>query len=138
MPPCFPVGPRRGWSLFLRPGAVLFFAHNLLHAAQHAQARRQPGIDTRRGLADQPRTQHEAVRGDLRLGRGFLECRQEGASEAQGSNPLIVCRLGAHPNPEVSWVKSPVPVSQENIANRLCGAANRHFWLVYGIFVLAT
>ena len=77
---------------FLRPGAVLFFAHNLFNAAQHAQPRRQPGIDARRGLANQPRTQHEAVRGDLRLGRGFLECRQKGASEAQGSIPLILSR----------------------------------------------
>ena len=36
----------------LRPGAVLFFAHNLFNAAQHAQPRRQPGINARRGLAD--------------------------------------------------------------------------------------
>jgi hypothetical protein len=35
-------------------------------------------------------------------------------------------------------VKSPVPVSQENVAIRLCGAPIRRFRLVYGIFVLAT
>ena len=92
---------------FLRPGAVLFFTHNLFNAAQHAQARRQPGIDARRGLANQPRTQHEAVRGDLRLGRGFLESRQKGASEAQGSNPLILSRWGPHPNPEEVFGESP-------------------------------
>jgi hypothetical protein len=58
-------------------GAVHLLADDLLNAAQHAQAERQPTIDAGRALADHARTKHELVRHDLRLGGRLLEQRQK-------------------------------------------------------------
>ena len=66
----------------LRAGRVLLLAHDLLDAAQHPQAGRQPGIDAGGTLPHQPRTQHQPVRDDLRLGGVFLERGHEGAGQA--------------------------------------------------------
>ena len=71
-----------GHQQLLGADRVLLLAHHLCDAPQHAQARRQPGIDAGRGLAHQPGTEHQPVRGDLRLGRGLLQGRQEAAGQA--------------------------------------------------------
>ena len=62
---------------FLGAGGVLFLAHDLLDLLQHAQAQRQPGIDPGAGLADHAGAQHQAVRDDLRLRRGFPQGRHK-------------------------------------------------------------
>ena len=66
----------------LRAGRVLLLAHDLLDAAQHPQAGRQPGVDAGGALPHQARAQHQPVRDDLRLGRVFLERGHEGAGQA--------------------------------------------------------
>ena len=67
---------------FLRAGGVLLLAHDAGDVLQHAPAGRQPGVDAGGGLPHQAGAQHQAVRGDLRLGRGFLERRHEAAGQA--------------------------------------------------------
>ena len=64
--------------------ALLFLMHDLLDAAQHAVAERQPGIDARRLLLYHARAQHQAVAGDLRLGRVLFQDGQEIAGQAHG------------------------------------------------------
>jgi hypothetical protein len=61
------------------------------------------------------------MRGDLRLGRGFLEGRQKGASEAQGSIPLILSRWGPHPNPEEVFGESPAR-TRNKVTQNYCAA----------------
>ena len=77
-----------GHQHFLRPCPVLLLAHDLADALEDAPAERQPGVDAGGGLPHQAGAEHEAMRDDGRLGRGFLECGQEGAGEAQGEGPF--------------------------------------------------
>src|SRR4051812_17462212 len=72
---------------FLRPGAVLLLADDLLDALQHAQAERQPGIDPGARLPDHAGAQHQAVRGDLRLARVFAQERQKILGQAHDNSP---------------------------------------------------
>ncbi len=65
-------------------GADLLLVDDVLELAEHLEAERQPGIDPRLLLLDHPRPQHQPMRGDLRLGGGFLQNRQEVARQAHG------------------------------------------------------
>ena len=65
-------------------GAVHLLAHDLLDLLQHPQAQRQPGIDAGGLLPDHAGAQHQPVRDDLGLGRGFLQDGQEIARQAHG------------------------------------------------------
>jgi len=68
-------------------GALLFVMHDRLDPAQDPQPERQPGIDPRRLLLDHAGAQHVAMRDDLRLGRVFLEDRQEVAGQTHSGHP---------------------------------------------------
>src|SRR5439155_23924656 len=65
-----------------RARSVLLLAHDLLDLLQNPKAERQPGINPRRGLTNQARTEHQLVAGDLRVGRSFLGDGQEIAGKA--------------------------------------------------------
>ena len=58
-------------------GGIHLLAHDLLDPAEHAQPERQPAVDARRALPDHPGAQHQLMRDDLRIRRGFLEQGQE-------------------------------------------------------------
>ena len=70
---------------FLRAGAVLLLAHDLLDLLEHAKAERQPGVDAGRGLAHEPGAEHQLVADDLGVGRAFLEDGEEGSGPAHGA-----------------------------------------------------
>ena len=63
-------------------GAVLLLAHDLLNLPQDAQAERQEGINAGRLLPQHAGAQHQPVRDDFRLPRGFAQDRQEIAGKA--------------------------------------------------------
>ena len=63
-------------------GAVLLLAHDLLDLLQHAQAKRQEGVNAGRLLPHHAGAQHQPVGDDLRLFRGFTQDRQEETGEA--------------------------------------------------------
>ena len=65
-----------------RAGAVLLLAHDLLDLFEHAQAERQERINAGRLLAHHAGAQHQPMRDDLRLFRGFAQDRQEIAGKA--------------------------------------------------------
>ena len=75
-------GLDRGHQHFLRAGRVLLLAHDAFDVLQHAIAERQPGVDAGRGLPHQTGTQHQPMRGDLRLGGRLLHGRDEAARQA--------------------------------------------------------
>jgi len=56
-----------------RPGAIHLLAHDALDLAQHPKAERQPGVEPGGKLADHARAQHQAVAGNLGVGRGLLD-----------------------------------------------------------------
>ena len=62
-------------------GADLLFVHDVFELAQDLEAHGQPRIDTGGRLLDHARTQHQPVAGNLGLGRGFFEDRQEIAAQ---------------------------------------------------------
>ena len=76
---------KRRHQHFLRAGAVLLLAHDLLDLLEHAKAERQPGVDAGGGLADQPGAKHQLVADDLGVGRAFLEDREKGSGPAHGA-----------------------------------------------------
>ena len=77
---------QRGHQQRDMPCTHLFLMHDIFQLPQHLEAQRQPGIDPGGGLLDHPRPQHQAVRGDLGLGGGFLENGQEIAGQAHGGS----------------------------------------------------
>ena len=77
---------------FLGTRRVLLLPHDLRDVAQDSQPGGQPGVYPGRGLADQPRPQHQPVRRDLRLGGSLLEGRQQAVRRRMGRFPAITGR----------------------------------------------
>ncbi len=71
-------GLQRRHQKFDRAGLVLLLANDLLDLVQDLQAQRQPGVDSRGGLADQARAKHQLVADDLGVRRAFLQDGQKG------------------------------------------------------------
>ena len=67
----------RGHEHFDRAGAILLFADDAVDLVEHAQADRQPRVDARRFLPQHSGAQHQPVRDDFRLFRGFSQNGQE-------------------------------------------------------------
>ena len=82
---------------FLRAGAVLLLAHDLLDLLEHAKAERQPGINPRRRLPDQSRAEHQLVADDLGVRRAFLEDGEKGSGPAHGAGALRAHVIGWQP-----------------------------------------
>ena len=72
--------------------AHLLFMNDVLQLAQNLETKRQPGINPRRRLLDHPRPQHQPMRGNLRLGRGFLENGQKVTAQTH-IRPLVMGHL---------------------------------------------
>jgi len=68
----------------LATGAVHLLADDARHLVDHAPAERQEGIHPRRYLAQVTASHHEDVGGDLSLGRGFFEGRNQGLRKSHG------------------------------------------------------
>ena len=62
-----------GHQKFDGAGAVHFFAHDVFHFPQHAQAHRHPCVQARCVGFNQAGAQHELVAGQRGFGRGFFE-----------------------------------------------------------------
>jgi hypothetical protein len=77
-------GLNRRHQHFLRAGAVLLLAHDLLDPLQDVEAERQPRINAGRRLADHPGAQHQPMRDDLRFGRVFAQQRQKILRQTHG------------------------------------------------------
>ena len=77
------------------PCPVHLFTDNLLDLAEDPVAQRQPRIDTGRLLPDHAGAQHQSVRDDLRLRRGFFENRKKIARQAH-DNIRGVAEGGSH------------------------------------------
>ncbi len=105
---------------FLRTGGVLLLAHDAFDVLQHAKTKRQPGIDTSRGLPDQAGAQHQPVRGNLRLGRRFLHRWNEAARQAHGRDIRMVVFAAGDPSGRGA---GPLPRLREQA--RLCTAQRR-------------
>ncbi|MNV86647.1 hypothetical protein D3C71_1806980 [compost metagenome] len=73
---------QRRHQQFDRPCPLLLLTHDAFDLAQNAQAQRQPGVDAGGLLFDHAGAQHQLVRHDLGVGRGFFEGRQEVARQA--------------------------------------------------------
>ena len=67
---------------FDRAGAIHFLAHDALDLAQHAQAQRTPGVQAGGQPADHAGAQHQAMAGDLGVGRDLLDGGQVELAEA--------------------------------------------------------
>ena len=76
-------------------GPVHLLTDNLLDLAQDPMAQRQPRIDPRSLLPDHASAQHQSVRDDLRLRRGFFENRKKIARQAH-DNIRGVAEGGSH------------------------------------------
>ena len=67
---------------FHRTGAILFLAHDLLDLLQDFPAQRQPGVDPGALLADHAGAQHQLMRDNLGIRRGFFQDGQEKSGQA--------------------------------------------------------
>jgi hypothetical protein len=76
-------------------GARLFLVDDIFQLSQHLEAQGQPRIYARCRLLDHACAQHQPVRGDLRLGGGFLEDGQEIAAQTHGRASWLGANVAA-------------------------------------------
>ena len=95
----------RGHEHFLRADGLEFFAHDGLHATDNPQPERHPSVDSGSEPSDQAGTQHQAMAGNFRVCRIFLERRQQegggshrssGVAGAYARRPAILRPGSAH------------------------------------------
>src|SRR5437868_12303760 len=76
---------QRGHQHFLRSGAVLLLAHDLLDVLQDPETQREPRVDSGRRLPHEARPKHQLVADDLGVCGTFLENGQERSGPTHGA-----------------------------------------------------